>query len=241
MQIAIIGYGKMGKTIEALAPAQGHSIAVRIDEGASADDWKRAKNADVAIEFTNPTAAPENIKKCIELGLPVVSGSTGWYGELPSIKERVDEKNGSLLYASNFSIGVNIFMEINRVLAALMNRHAQYSASIAETHHTEKVDAPSGTAITLAEQILELLDRKTQWVEGSEAQDEDLLITAHRKADVKGTHKIKYTSDVDEIELIHRAHSRDGFALGAITGAQWLVGKTGVYSMKDVLKLNQHP
>lgn len=241
MQIAIIGYGKMGETIEALSRERGHQIAVCIDADSTGDEWKKAEQADVAIEFTNPTAAPLNIKKCLQLGLPVVSGSTGWYEKLSDIEALVSKHNGALLYASNFSIGVNIFMEVNRVLASLMNGHTQYEVTLSETHHTEKLDAPSGTAITLAEQTIEALDRKNKWVEGIQEQDNELLITAHRKADVKGTHKIKYTSDVDEVELIHRAHSRNGFALGALTGAEWLVGKKGTYTMKDVLKLNQHP
>lgn len=240
MQIAIIGYGKMGKTIESLARERGHQIAVCIDADSTADEWKKAAQADVAIEFTNPTSAPLNIKKCLEIGLPVVSGSTGWYGQLSSIEDLVSQHSGALLHASNFSIGVNIFMEVNRVLAGLMNSQGQYDVTLSETHHTEKLDAPSGTAITLAEQIIEVLDRKDNWIEGAPAQDNELLIAAHRKADVKGTHEIKYTSVVDEIELIHRAHSRDGFALGAITAAEWLVGKKGTYTMKDVLKLNQN-
>lgn len=239
MNIALIGYGKMGKTIDRLATAKGHKIVGRMD-ASNKDQWAVLAQADVAIEFTNPDAAPDNISACLERGCPIVTGSTGWYATLPALCELAKKSNGALLYASNFSIGVNLFMEVNRQLAGLMDGQNQYSVELSETHHTEKRDAPSGTAITLAEGILEELERKTRWVNAPSHKDEELPVISHREPDVPGTHTVKYHSEIDEIKIEHRAHNRDGFALGAIAAAEWLMGKTGVFTMKDVLNLNQH-
>ncbi len=239
MNIALIGYGKMGKAIDELATKQGHHIVARFDKQ-DAEQLIFPENTDVAIEFTNPVAAPGNIIACLDQKIPVVCGSTGWYKKLPEVIRHVEQTEGALLYSSNFSIGVNIFMEVNRALALLMNRQLQYDVSVSETHHTEKLDSPSGTAITLAEEILRNIDRKQHWSDRPENKAEELLITAYREPGVPGTHHILYQSDVDEIELIHRAKSRTGFASGAISGAAWLLGKKGVFTMKDVLNLNQH-
>ncbi len=238
MNIALIGYGKMGKTIDELATRQGHRIVARIDR--QSGNHVLPEKCDVAIEFTNPESAPGNISACIDQNIPVVTGSTGWYKKLPEIIQLTEQKNGALLYSSNFSIGVNLFMEVNRVLAQLMNTQRQYDVSVSETHHTEKLDSPSGTAITLAEEIVRNLERKHDWTDQLKKEDGKLFITAHRESGVPGTHKILYHSVVDEIELIHRAKNRSGFANGAISAAEWLRGKKGVFTMKDVLNLNQN-
>lgn len=228
----------MGKTIEKLATKAGHEIVSRMTSS-DAGNWDVLKGADVAIEFTHPEAAPANIKACLERQLPVVIGTTGWYDQLSGIIKQTEQKNGSLLYASNFSIGVNLFMEINRALAAMINDQPQFNVRMSETHHTEKRDAPSGTAITLAEDIIRQIDRKSQWVKAAEETPGDLEIISHREPGVYGTHEITYDSEIDEIELIHRAKSREGFAQGALAAAEWLHNKKGVYTMKDVLNLNQ--
>jgi len=238
MKIAIVGYGKMGKTIERLARDQGHEITARMTSEHKGQ-WDLLKVADVAIEFTNPQSAPENILACHERNIPIVTGSTGWHEKLDEISAETKTRNGALLYASNFSIGVNIFMEINRQLAEYMNSQSQYDVELSETHHTQKLDTPSGTAITLAEDVLRKIDRKKSWVNQPSEKPEELSVTSHRTPEVPGTHEVIYQSDIDEIELIHRAKSRDGFAQGAIEAAQWLIGKKGVFTMQDVLNLNQ--
>lgn len=237
MQIALIGYGKMGKTIESLAAAAGHDVVARINS-ADSGDWKAAKSADVAIEFTNPNAVVPNLERCLEIGLPVVTGSTGWYDQLPAVSKHFIEETGALLYASNFSIGVNLVMEINRKLATLMNTLPEYKVTMNETHHTQKLDAPSGTAITLANEMIERLDRKTKWINEASDENEILPIVSFREADVPGTHTVTYTSDCDEIQLTHRAFNRSGFARGALLAAEWLVGKHGIFTLQDVLHLN---
>jgi 4-hydroxy-tetrahydrodipicolinate reductase len=237
MKIGLIGYGKMGKAVEAIALTHGHEIVARITE-LNRHDLSLLRNADVAIEFTGPDAVLSNLYKCLELGVPVVTGSTGWHQHLATVKQRFIEEKGALLYASNFSIGVNIFMEINSLLASLMNSQPQYNPSIREIHHTQKLDAPSGTAITLANDILENLQRKTIWVNSTETQPNQLEIISERLPEVPGTHEIVYDSDADEIRIIHTARNRSGFANGALLAANWLPGKVGVFTMKDILNIN---
>lgn len=229
----------MGKTIESLAVAAGHDVVARINS-ADSGDWQAAKSADVAIEFTNPDAVVPNLERCLEFGLPVVTGSTGWYNRLPDVSKRFNEDQGALLYASNFSVGVHLVMELNRKLAMLMNQQPQYKVTMSETHHTQKLDAPSGTAITLANDIIDRLDRKSKWINEATDEDEVLPIVSYREADVPGTHTITYTSDCDEIQLTHRAFNRSGFARGALLAAEWLVGKHGIFTLQDVLNLNTH-
>ena len=238
MKIALIGYGKMGKAIEEIAITRGHTIVLKITES-NLHEFTRENmsKADVAIEFTGPQSAASNIEKALESRLPVVCGSTGWTGELPRIEKIVQERNGAFLYASNFSVGVNIFFEINKRLAELMSSHAEYNVSIEEIHHTQKKDAPSGTAITLAEQILEHSKQKKTWKNDVTENPFELLITSKRMDPAPGTHKIKYASAIDDIEIIHTAHNRQGFALGAVLAAEFIKGKKGIFSMKEVLGL----
>ena len=238
MKIALIGYGKMGRTIEEIALLRKHEIVLKIDINNLADfNQQNISKANVAIEFTGPHTAFENVKKGIELGIPIVSGSTGWLERMDEIKKLVAEKNGAFLYASNFSVGVNIFFEINKRLAALMASHQDYEAIIEEIHHTQKKDAPSGTAITLAEQILEANKKKKRWVNEVSDNPEDLEIISQRIDPNPGTHSVKYSSAIDDIEIIHTAHSRKGFALGAVLAAEFLKGRKGVFGMKEVLSL----
>ncbi len=236
MKIAIIGYGKMGKTIDQLATGMGHEIVLKIDQN-NQDDFIKAnlQQADVAIEFSNPESAFENLSKCIQAGTPVISGTTGWLDKKEAIEVLCKEKNGAFLYASNFSIGVNIFFELNAFLAKMMNQQNQYDPSMVEIHHTQKLDAPSGTAITLAENILQEVRRKSYWINDQSETDNQLSIISERVDKVPGTHTIKYESSVDSIEIKHVAHSREGFARGAIQAAEWIVGKQGCFGMKDVL------
>ncbi len=238
MNIALIGYGKMGKAIEQIALERGHIIVLKIDEH-NTGDLNRGKlaAADVAIEFTGPHSAFENIRKTIGFGIPVVSGSTGWTERLSEIREYVQAQDGAFLYASNFSVGVNIFFELNKKLASLMATQPSYDITMEEIHHTQKKDAPSGTAITLAEQVLEAVPRKKQWVNGSALSDEDLVIISKREDPAPGTHAVRYSSAIDDIEIIHTAHNRTGFATGAVLAAEYLPGKKGVFNMRDVLGL----
>lgn len=237
MKIALIGFGKMGKAIEPIAIDRGHHIVLRAQTKADVDPQVIAM-ADVAIEFTNPESAKENIEMCLENNTPVVIGTTGWYHDFEAIKAKVDATNGAILPATNFSLGVNIFLEINETLGRLMDGQQQYDVMIEETHHTEKLDAPSGTAITIGEGILKTLERKSRWVDTSSENKSDLQIISYRKPDVPGTHIVTYKSEVDSIKIEHVAHSRKGFALGAVIAAEFLAGKSGIYSMKDVLKLS---
>lgn len=235
MNIALIGYGKMGQTIERIALQRGHTIVAKIDKDNKADLQSAAfRTADVAIEFTMPTTAFDNIKACIDAGVPVVCGTTGWLEHLDEAKKLVEEKKAALLYASNYSLGVNIFFHINRELARIMQQFDQYNVSIEEIHHIHKLDAPSGTAITLAEDAINLIDRKKKWMLGEEAPD-TLTIKARREAEAPGTHIVKYKSVIDSITIEHEAHNRDGLASGAVLAAEFLQGKQGFYSMKDVL------
>jgi 4-hydroxy-tetrahydrodipicolinate reductase len=238
MNIALIGYGKMGKIIEDIASGRGHLINLKIDLNNINDFTKEnLKKSDVVIEFTGPHSAYENVMKCLEAGIPVVCGSTGWLEQYEKTKEYCEKKNGSFLYASNFSVGVNIFFEINKMLARLMNSQKEYDVNMTEIHHTQKKDAPSGTAITLAEQILESLKRKTSWVNHETKNHEELTIMSKRTDPAPGTHKVVYSSPVDDIEIIHTAHNRNGFALGAVMAAEFLKTRKGVFTMKDVLAL----
>ncbi|MBC7935650.1 MAG: 4-hydroxy-tetrahydrodipicolinate reductase [Rhizobacter sp.] len=238
MAIAIIGYGKMGKAIEAIAVAKGHTVALKISSQNNAELTRaNLQQCDVAIEFTNPHSAVENIKTCLDAGLPVVSGSTGWLEELDSIKKYSAEKKGAFLYASNFSIAVNIFFEVNKKLAALMASHKDYNVEVEEIHHTSKKDAPSGTAITIAEQIIENYPGKNKWVNDSVIKAGELNIVSKRIDPAPGTHHVKYTSAIDDIEIIHTAHNREGFAGGAVLAAEFIKDKEGFFSMKDVLGL----
>lgn len=238
MKIALIGYGKMGKAIEEIAVHRGHSIVLKIDEN-NLSDFNQANisKADVAIEFTSPHSALGNIEKALSLGIPLVCGSTGWTDNMPAVVKQVQDKNGTFLYASNFSVGVNIFFEVNKKLAALMAPHAGYEVILEEIHHTAKKDAPSGTAITLAEQVLEAVTRKKKWVNELSDNPEDLEIISQRVDPAPGTHHVRYSSPIDDIEIIHTAHNRKGFATGAVLAAEYIQGKKGIFSMKDVLGL----
>ncbi len=250
MKIALIGYGKMGHIIERIALERGHEIVSKVDvDNQDEFESEAFASADVAIEFTIPTKAVENYRRAWAAGVPVVSGTTGWNAVLPELKKEIAEKGYTLFWASNFSLGVNLFFELNKRLAAMMNRYDNYDVAMTEIHHTEKKDAPSGTAITLAEGILENIDRKKEWVLSNaqctmhNAQLLDLLdnsqlpIEAVREGKVPGTHIIKYDSVVDTITITHEAKSREGFALGAVVAAEFLVGKpAGFYSMSDLMK-----
>jgi len=238
MKIALVGYGKMGHAIEEIAVSKGHEIVLKISIDNVEDmTIENVKKADVAIEFTGPESAATNLEKCFEAGVPVVCGSTGWLDKWDEIVKLCKEKDGSLLYASNFSIGVNLFFELNTYLAKLMQDYEEYEVKMEEIHHTQKKDAPSGTAITLAEQIMANLQRKKHWVNEESTREEDLQIISERINPAPGTHKIKYTSAIDDIEIIHTAHNRVGFAGGAVKAAEFLHGKKGIYNMKDVLGL----
>ena len=238
MKIVIIGYGKMGKAIEEIAIAKGHEIVLKIDAYNTSDFTKEnVQKANVAIEFTGPDTAFENISKCIEWGVPVISGSTGWLDDFEKAKKLCEEKKGCLIYASNFSIGVNLFFEINKKVASLMESYDNYDVSMTETHHTEKKDAPSGTAISLAEQILAQIGRKNKWVNEASREATDLIIRSERIDPAPGTHTVSYDSPIDSIEITHTAHTRKGFASGAVLAAEFANQKMGIFTMKDVLGL----
>ena len=238
MKIALIGYGKMGKAIESIALNKGHEIVLKIDIQNNNDFTEAAlQKADVAIEFTGPHSAYENIKKCIAWGVPVVSGSTGWLDKWNEVKDLCEVNNGTLIYSSNYSIGVNLFFELNKQLAQLMQPYNSYDVSMTEVHHTEKKDAPSGTAISLAEQILTNLGRKNKWVNAPSENSYELVIQSERIDPAPGTHMIKYSSEIDDIEIIHTAHTRIGFASGAVLAAEFAFEKKGIFTMKDVLGL----
>lgn len=236
MKIALIGYGKMGKAIESIALGKGHEIVLKIDIQNNQDFTEASlQKADVAIEFTGPHSAFENVKKCIAWGVPVVSGSTGWLHQWDEIKNLCEEKNGTLIYSSNYSIGVNLFFELNKQLAQLMAPYNNYDVSMTEVHHTEKKDAPSGTAISLAEQILSQISRKDTWVNAPSENTNELIIRSERIDPAPGTHMVKYSSAIDDIEIIHTAHTRIGFASGAVLAAEFAFEKKGIFTMKNVL------
>ncbi|MBL7944060.1 MAG: 4-hydroxy-tetrahydrodipicolinate reductase [Flavobacteriales bacterium] len=234
MKIAILGYGKMGHEIESVALAHGHEITIKAcsHKPFTSSDLK---GSDVAIEFSTPGTAVDNIFKCFEAGCPVVVGTTGWYTRLPEVRNEAASGGHTLMYSTNFSIGVNILFHLNRELARIMNRFENYEPQIHEIHHIHKLDKPSGTAITLAEGLVDELQRKHNWANDAEVASDVLSVTSERTDEVPGTHVISYTSDHDVISLRHEAFNRKGFATGAVKAAEWLAGKTGVFSMRDFL------
>ncbi len=235
MKIILYGYGKMGKEIEKIALERGHQIILKIDENNAASITKEQLSAgDVAIEFTTPHTVLNNIDKCFEADLPLVVGTTGWYDNFEKVKETCLKNKKSLFYASNFSLGVNLFFKVNKYLAELMNNYPTYNVSMEEIHHIHKLDKPSGTAITLAEQVLSKIDRKKNWSIDKDAP-ETLFIKDVREGEVPGTHIIKYHSDIDDIEIMHKAHNRKGFAFGAVVAAEFLYNKKGVFTMSDIV------
>ena len=236
MRLLILGYGKMGKAIEEIAEDRGHSIEHKINiNNIQALKFINSDDIDVAIEFSQPDAAVDNIKYCLDNGIPCVSGTTGWLDRKEEIEAYCKEKDGSFFYASNFSLGVNLFFRLNQILADMMEQQPSYKAKLTEIHHTEKLDAPSGTAITLAEGLIDHLSSKTEWINEPSDEENVIPIISKREPDVPGTHIISYTSDVDKIEIKHTAKSRTGFALGAVLVAEWLLDKKGVFSMNDFM------
>lgn len=242
MKIALLGYGKMGQIIERFALERGHEVVLKISSS-NLDDLNTANlsKADVAIDFSIPDATIGNIYRCFEANVPIVVGSTGWYGQLQEVKDECLASNNTLLYGSNFSIGVNIFFHINQVLAKVMNNFPAYDVQVEEIHHTQKLDSPSGTAMTIAEGIIDALDSKKEWVNelvGTPFEEvikkDQVLIESHRIEHVPGTHTVVYSSEVDDIEIKHTAHNRAGFALGAIVAAEWLQNKQGFYNIADI-------
>lgn len=237
MKIALIGYGKMGKTIERIALERGHEIVSVIDVDNPDDfDSEAFKSADVAIEFTAPQVALSNYRRAFAAGVAVVSGTTGWTEALPELKKEIEAGGKTLFWSSNFSLGVNVFMAVNKYLAGIMNQFPNYNVEMTEVHHTQKLDAPSGTAITLAEEILEKLDRKTVWVKETEIKPEEIAIKSIREGQVPGIHTIRYESDVDSITITHDTKNREGLALGAVVAAEFTAGKKGFLGMEDMLK-----
>lgn len=230
MKIALLGYGKMGKVIEKIALERGHEIVLRKD---SSDTFEGITKADIAIDFSVPTSAVSHISECLNQNVPVISGTTGWLENYDEMVHLCQEKNGSFIYASNFSLGVNIFFELNNYLAKMMKNLKDYNVSMEEIHHTQKLDAPSGTAISLANGIIENTDYVNWTLENP--TDNQIYIDAKRIENIPGTHSVFYDSKVDQIEIKHTAHSREGFALGSVIAAEWLIGKKGVFTMKDVL------
>ena len=236
MKIAILGYGKMGQFIEKVAQNRGHNILLKINQH-NIDELniENLKKADVIIDFSTPESAKTNIILSIDANKPIISGTTGWLNDYKEVKDYCIKNNGTFLYASNFSLGVNLFFELNKNLAKLMKKHQQYQINLTEIHHSEKLDAPSGTAISLAEQIISESDIKNKWTLHPKNSNEELKIDAQRKGNITGTHSVNYRSEIDSISIIHEAHSRDGFALGAVIAAEWIISKKGVFSMHDVL------
>jgi len=238
MNIALIGYGKMGKAIEKIALEKGHQILVIVDSQKSIEN-ANFNGVDVAIEFTRPEVAPKHMLFCLEIGVPIVVGTTAWKEDLPAIADMVNKQNGALVHASNFSIGVNLFFEMNKKLAKIMEAHPAYKLEMTEIHHTQKLDKPSGTAVTLAEEIIEQNTNYKGWslAESTELENEkEFFIHALREENVPGTHLVNYSSPIDSIQIQHTAHTRDGFALGAILAAEWIKNKKGIFTMKDVLQ-----
>jgi 4-hydroxy-tetrahydrodipicolinate reductase len=232
MKIALLGYGKMGQVIEKIAMQRGHEIVVRKSIG---DPFDGLENATVAIDFSAPDAAVENISTALNLGIPVISGTTGWLNDYDKMVQLCNEKNSAFISSSNFSLGVNIFFELNTYLAKIMSKFEDYKIGIEEIHHTQKLDAPSGTAITLAKGVIENSNYNNWALENPKS--DAILINAKRIENVPGTHTVTYNSNIDLIEIKHLAHNREGFALGAVIAAEWIVGKQGVYTMKDVLEI----
>lgn len=235
MNIALLGYGKMGKEIEAIALQRGHTIVLKVDEtNATTFTNEELKKADVAIEFSTPHTVIGNIKRCFETQVPVVVGTTGWYDSFKEIEAECHRKNGTLFHATNFSLGVNLFFKVNTYLAELMNKYHNYEVAMEEIHHIHKLDKPSGTAISLANQIIEKVDRKINW-SITDNNPETLFIKDVRDGEVPGTHIIKYASEVDDIEIMHKAHNRKGFALGAVIAAEFVNQKKGIFTMQDLI------
>lgn len=232
MKIALFGYGKMGQMIEQIARNRGHEIVAKIDENTQDIDFN---SMDVAIDFSMPEAAFGNITKCLNNNVPVISGTTGWLDKYEDAITLCNDKKGAFIYASNFSLGVNIFFELNNYLAKMMQNLPEYKVSLEEIHHTQKLDAPSGTAITLAEGVI-ANSNYSEW-KLDNSSDTILPITSKRIGKVPGTHTVNYESVVDSISIKHTAHNREGFALGAVTAAEWIIGKSGVFTMRDVLNL----
>ena len=236
LKIGLFGYGKMGRAIESLAPEHGVEIAWRITQVNRTEVTPELlRQADVVIEFTRPEAAFENVMLCLEASIPVVSGTTGWLEKLPEAQDFCQKNGGALLWASNFSVGVNLFFALNSYLSKLMNERVEYVPSVTEIHHIHKLDAPSGTAITLAEGLIKHLAAKTEWANQSEVAENQISIVSLREGEVPGTHIIHYNSEVDSIEIKHTAHNRQGFALGAVVAAEWLAPRQGVFGMDDLL------
>jgi 4-hydroxy-tetrahydrodipicolinate reductase len=231
MKIALLGYGKMGKVIEKIALERGHTIVLK---KSSTDSFEGLENADLAIDFSVPNSAVNHITECLNKNIPVICGTTGWLEDYDKMELLCKERNGSFIYGSNFSLGVNVFFELNRQLAKMMQNLKQYNVTMEEVHHTQKLDTPSGTAISLANGIIQNSD-KTNW--SSKKEENSIYIDAKRIENVPGTHSVFYDSEVDQIEIKHTAHSREGFALGSVIAAEWLLGKKGVFTMKDVLGL----
>jgi 4-hydroxy-tetrahydrodipicolinate reductase len=235
MNIALFGYGKMGREIEKIALERNHNIVLKIGQGnRSSLTGEDLKKADVAIEFSTPDTVINNINFCLDHALPIVVGTTGWHAKMTEIKKLTEEKNGSLFHASNFSLGVNLFFKVNQYLAGLMNKYNDYEVSMEEIHHIHKLDKPSGTAISLANQLIEKIDRKNNW-SITKKNSTTIFIDDKREGEVPGTHIIKYHSAVDDIEIMHKAHNRKGFALGAVIAAEFLKDKKGVYTMNDII------
>lgn len=243
MKIALIGYGKMGKMIESIALDRGHEIVLIIDQANAKDlNEENLNKVDVAIEFSTPASVLENINTCIQTKTPLIVGTTGWYGHLQKVKDDCLANNATVMYGSNYSVGVNIFFQINQHVAKMMNKFSdQYDVGMEEIHHIHKLDSPSGTAITLAEDIINEFDQKKEWVDMKANENivtlhppEHLIIESYREGEVPGTHAVIYDSDVDRIELKHVAHGRQGFALGAVLAAEWLADKKGFYSVKEM-------
>lgn len=229
----------MGREVESLASEQKHNLVCIVDSGPEwSDNADMIATADVVIDFSFPQTVEENIMNCFELRVPIVTGTTGWYDKLPQISKTCIQGNHALFYASNFSIGMNVFFELNKNLAALMNSHSEYEAGISETHHIHKLDTPSGTAINLAKGMIEKLDRKSQWTSNHKHDKNNLLIKSIRDSNHCGTHVVSYQSEIDTIEIKHEAKNRKGFAFGALLAAEWIIGKKGIFTMKDLLQLN---
>jgi len=238
MKLALIGYGKMGKEIEKIAHSRGHETELIIDVDNQEDlTVENLKKCDVAIEFTIPDSAVDNYFKCFEAGIPVVSGTTGWLDRKDEVHKKCKETNGTFFYGSNFSVGVNLFFELNKTLARLMGSRPEYSPEMTEVHHTQKLDAPSGTAISLAEDLIEVHPAIEKWEKEIKKDKNELPIKSERRGEVPGIHTIKYDSDVDYIEITHSAKSRKGFALGAVLAAEYSLDHKGILSMKDMLKI----
>ncbi|MEX2379465.1 MAG: 4-hydroxy-tetrahydrodipicolinate reductase [Vicingaceae bacterium] len=237
MKLAIIGYGKMGKVIEKVALERGHEIVLKVNRD-NADQLRKGElnGAEAGIEFSRPESAVENILSCFKHKLPIAVGTTGWYDQWDSVQKACEENQGALVAATNFSVGVNLFFELNKKLAELMSKRSEYNAVIEETHHTEKLDSPSGTAITIAEGLIEKHSAYQKWENQQTETDSTLDVISYREPEVPGTHTVTYDSPIDKITIEHQAKNREGFALGSVLAAEFLVGKTGIFQMKDVLK-----